>query len=430
MQPPILLLYSTLSYGMRPLANYMLKKRLKKGKEDFKRIQERRGKSDFSWRHHPVIWIHAASIGESLSALTLVEALEKSYPDFRFVITTGTTTSAKIMANKLSQSAIHQFFPLDYPLWVNRFLDNWNPQIALFIESEFWPNMLTSLKKRQIPCFLINGRISDNSFKTWKKIPFSIRYLLSTFTESFGQSELDTERLKILGAKNSAFLGNLKFVPSSQKISLSTLLEGKKRWLLSSSHKGEEEIAAHIHKQLKLKYPDIHTCIMPRHIERSDDIEAMLKSQNIPTTRYSRQEKPRAGGIYIFDAIGKAEQFYALGGPTLIGRSFCKGGGQNPIEPARFGNPILMGPDMSNFKHITQLMLNNNIAQQVQEESELLYSLETWLKDDEAYKKQAEHNQKWASQLGKGIIDAHLKQLTPYLEKVKNNESTPFLESP
>ncbi len=418
MQPPVLFLYSTLSYGLRPMADYILKKRLKKGKEDAKRIDERRGKSDFSWKHHPVIWVHAASIGESLSSLILLKALEKNYPDFRFVITTGTLTSAKIMAKELPQSAIHQFFPLDYPLWVHRFLDNWKPKAALFIESEFWPNMLCSLKKRNIPCFLVNGRISDNSFKTWKKLPFSMRYLLSAFTQTFGQSEQDVERLKALGAKESHYLGNLKFVSSLAESSLPSPLERQKRWLLASSHEGEELMACRIHQKLLQKYPHIHTCIMPRHIERSDEIEAIFKAQNIPVARHSRQESPIAQGVYLFDAIGQAGNFYGLKGPTVIGRSFAKGGGQNPLEPARLGNPVLMGPDMSNFKHITDLMLQNNVGEQLQDESELLKRLEFWLENDEDYNKQAQHNKKWANDLGKGIIDAHLKRLAPYLDKV------------
>ncbi len=428
MQPPILLLYSSFSYGFRPLANYILQKRLKKGKEDIHRIQERRGKSKFSWKHHPVIWLHAASIGESLSSLALISALEKNYPNFRFVVTTGTVTSAKIMGEKLPQTAIHQFFPLDYPTWVNHFLDNWKPKAALFIESEFWPNTLLALKKRNIPCFLINGRVSDNSFKGWKKAPFSIRYLLSIFMKTFGQSELDVERLKALGATDSLFLGNLKFVSSLKETPTFSPLEGQKRWLLASSHEGEEKIAARIHQELSKKWPNIHTCIMPRHVERSDTIENMLQNKNIIVTRQSRKEKPIAGGIYIFDTIGHANQFYALGGPTAIGRSFIKGGGQNPLEPARFGNIILMGPDMSNFKYITTLMQENNITEQLKDEDHLLNRLDFWLQNDELYDTQSQKNKIWANNLGQGIINAHLAQLTPYLEQIEKNESTSILE--
>lgn len=260
----------------------------------------------------------------------------------------------------MPEVAIHQYFPIDYPIWVSRFLDNWQPKAAIFIELEFWPNFLQVIKKRNIPAFLVNGRISDKSLTNWQRTPKSIKYMLSAFKECYGQSVVDTQRLSTLGAKNSAYLGNLKFVPLNNIIPKypPSPLMGRKRWLYASTHEGEEEIAANIHLRLLKEIPDIHTCIMPRHAERSDAIETMLLEKGLIVTRKSRGEQPIEGGIFLFDIMGHATEFYTLGGPTLMGRSFAKGGGQNPIEPARAGNIIILGPDMNNFKHITEMMLN------------------------------------------------------------------------
>lgn len=421
MRPLPLALYTSVSYTLQPVANYILSKRLKRGKEDKNRIDERRGKSHLSWRQYPVIWVHAASVGESLSSLTLINALAKKYPNFRFVVTTGTTSSAKIMGKNLPEVAIHQYFPIDYPIWVSRFLDNWQPKAAIFIESEFWPNFLQVIKKRNIPAFLVNGRISDKSLTNWQRTPKSIKYMLSAFKECYGQSVVDTQRLSTLGAKNSAYLGNLKFVPLNNIIPKypPSPLMGRKRWLYASTHEGEEEIAANIHLRLLKEIPDIHTCIMPRHAERSDAIETMLLEKGLIVTRKSRGEQPIEGGIFLFDIMGHATEFYTLGGPTLMGRSFAKGGGQNPIEPARAGNIIILGPDMNNFKHITEMMLNQNIAEQVVTPDELYGRLHYWLTNREQANSKSQATQNWANALGNGILERYLRQLAPYLDKVK-----------
>ncbi|MFV0432184.1 MAG: 3-deoxy-D-manno-octulosonic acid transferase [Alphaproteobacteria bacterium] len=421
MRPLPLLIYANVSYILQPVANLILSKRLKKGKEDKIRIDERRGRSDLSWRQDPVIWVHAASVGESLSSLTLIHTLAEKYPDYRFVVTTGTTSSAKIMGKKLPEAAVHQFFPVDHPTWIHRFLENWQPELVIFIESEFWPNCLHAIKKRHIPAFLVNGRISDKSFKNWQCAKRSIAYILSTFTECLGQSELDTQRLLQLGAKKVDYLGNLKFAHHHDAIEDLPLspLEGKNRWLFASTHDGEEEIAANMHLKLMQEVPNIYTCIMPRHAERSDDIEALLLQKGIKVARKSRKEQPIEGCVYLFDVMGQAFEFYNLGGIAVIGRSFAKGGGQNPIEPARAGNIILLGPDMSNFKYITDLMLKNEVAEQLLSQEALYERLLHWLQHPDKAKEQSHKVERWANQLGEGVLERHVQKLSTYLDRIK-----------
>ncbi len=414
--------YKLLSYGATPLFYGALYYRMHKGKEDRQRLHERMGRSLYSWQELPVIWVHGASVGESLSSLTLICALAKIYPNVRFIMTTGTTSSAGIIGHKLPNTAIHQYFPLDNPIWITKFLNKWKPKAILFVESELWPNWLDQIQRRHIPCFLINARMSDKSFNRWKKFPDSIGYLLQTFHEIYGQSKADRKKFQTLGGNATKDLGNLK---------LARLAEGsfnepnepffnfndQPAWLLASSHHNEEEIMADMHLRMQKSYPQLHTCIMPRHIGRNDEIEMMLKSKNIQTTRFSRGEMPQPGGVFLFDVMGQAQEFYMLQQPTLIGRSFAKGGGQNPIEAAFQGCGILLGPDMRNFQEIADDMIQNQAAISCQTIDALEQQLRYFFDHPGAYQQLAKRSFDWVQKQSSGVLQNYLDQLTPNLDQ-------------
>ncbi len=424
-RPLIMSAYKLLSYGVTPLFHSALYFRMRKGKEDKQRLYERMGRSLYSWQDFPVVWVHGASVGESLSSLTLICALAKIYPDVRFVMTTGTTSSAEIIGHRLPNTAVHQYFPLDNPIWIAKFLKKWKPKAALFVESELWPNWLDQIQKRSIPCFLINARMSDKSFQRWKKFPKAIGYLLQTFDEIYAQSKVDRIKFQQLGGNAAKDLGNLKLarlescgddVDTAQEEPFFDF-KGQPAWLLASSHHNEEEMMADMHLRLLSSYQQLYTCIMPRHVERNDEIEAMLQSKNINTTRYSRGEMPQAGGIFLFDVMGQAQDFYKLRQPTLIGRSFAKGGGQNPIEAAFQGCGVLFGPDMSNFQEIAANMVHEKAAIICNDIQALEQQLRNFFDHPDTYQKHAKHSFGWVQKESKDVLQNYLDQLTPKLDQ-------------
>ncbi len=413
--------YHFASYLATPLFHFALHQRMRKGKEDKQRLYERKGQSLNSWQHMPVIWIHGASVGESLSSLTLIHSLAQLYPNVRFVMTTGTTSSASIIGHLLPQTAIHQYFPLDHPAWVSKFLHHWKPRAVLFVESEIWPNWLHQIQQQHIPTFLINARMSDKSFRSWQKAPRAIRYLLQSFQEIYAQSVNDREKFHTLGGNATKDLGNLKLarLPQEQEPEKQAPFfdfKGQPAWLVASSHKGEEEIMADLHLKLLADYPQLHTCIMPRHAQRSDDITQIIRGKNIAVTRFSHGELPQAGGVFLFDVMGRAQEFYHLQKPTLMGRSFAKGGGQNPIEAAFAGCGLLFGPDMRNFQELSEHMLAQNAAIQCADISALEQCLRQFFDAPETYDTLAKSSKKWVEQASRNILQNYLQHLTPQLD--------------
>ena len=390
----MLLLYKAITYLSSPLLSLLLLWRKTKSKEHPQRLYERQGSPSLARPNAPLIWIHAASVGEAQSALIMIETISATQPDIEFLVTSGTVTSSALMAKRLPYNAVHQFMPLDHPNWVNHFLNHWQPDLVLWMESELWPNMLGAIKEREIPAALLNARMSDRSFKRWRLLKSSARTLLSTFDVILTQTDLDKERFDILGAEKVIVSDNLKYSAATLPCDADDLAALQKSigerpvWLYASTHNGEETLAARVHTDLAELYPDLLTILVPRHPERRDSIENTLHTMGLKTQLRGEQSTlPNSETeIYIADTLGELGLFYTLSPIAMIGRSFSNdgGGGHNPIEAAQLNCAVLTGPHVQNQTQLFNEMLAAKAAQQVISEQELLDHLKIYLNDKDA----------------------------------------------
>lgn len=344
---------------LSPLVRLLLQSRLRRGKEDAARLNERLGRPALPRPAGPLVWLHAASVGESLSVLPLIARLRRDRPVLSVLVTTGTVTSAELMAERLPDGAFHQFAPVDLPDAVDSFLDHWRPDFVLWIESELWPTTLRTLRARQVPVVLVNGRMSPRSFARWKLAPWLIRPILRCFTAVLAQSATDATRFRLLGASAVSAPGNLKLsaaplaAPADALDRMRAMLAGRPVWLAASTHPGEEQIAAGIHQALSGRHPDLLTLIVPRHPGRGPELALQLgNSGHTVALRSAGDELLPETEIYIADTLGELGLWYRLAHVVLMGGTFVRRGGQNPLEPARLDCAIIVGPDTSNFVDI------------------------------------------------------------------------------
>ena len=362
-----------------PILPLYLRLRVWKGREEVGRLQERYGKGTLKRPEGQLIWIHAASVGESLSTLPLIDLLVKHDKKTHVLLTTGTISSANLMKERLPNRAFHQYAPIDHFKYVRNFFNCWNPDIGIWTESEFWPNLVIEAKNHGVPIGLINGRISDKSFRGWKRLGKMISIIIRKFDFCLGQTENDTRRLGILGAKKYEYLGNLKFsspplpVNKQELLHLSAQIQDRPCWLAASTHKGEEEIVAHVHQKLKASYNSILTVIVPRHPERGDEIfETLRQYNNFKISRRSLSNSINSDtDIYLADTIGELGLFFSLSKITFMGKSLVPLGGQNPIEPLKLGSSVIHGPHMSNFTEIVKELSKFGCAVQIENSNQL-----------------------------------------------------------
>lgn len=387
-EPMGLKIYRVASRAAEPVANIALNRRLRAGKESPERIGERRGIASLPRPEGTLIWIHGASVGESLSILPLVESLKAHMPDARFLATTGTTTSAALMAQRLPEGAIHQFVPLDHPDFVKAFLSHWRPDAAFFVESEFWPNLILLSRKTTPFMALINGRMSPESFRDWKSQPNAIRFILSSFDVLLGQDLQNAERLKILSGKDVGTFGNLKnaappLPADAEELSrLQSRLGNRPRWLAASTHPGEEDTVIAAHRQLAAEFPDILTIIAPRHPARGGEIAALAENAGVkPALRSRDDEISDHTNLYIADTLGELGLFYRLSDIAFVGGSITPKGGHNPLEPARLGASILHGPETFNFVETYDGMRKAGGAALVRNDRELAVAIRRLFRD-------------------------------------------------
>jgi len=350
------------------------------GKEDIMSIKERFGIPSAVRSTKGVIWIHAASVGESRIAITLTRHFRTKYPHRRILITTGTLASANIVRSFASSRIVHQFLPMDHPLSVWLFLRNWKPDLGIFIESELWPN-LVFIGARFCPLILVNAIISENSFKNWSKCKSFTKTMIRKFRYILCQSRMDTEKYKALGA-DAKFIGNLKYAGAKLDLNLSHLnilkamIAHRPVFLAASTHPGDEEIIANAHSKIKQRLPNILTIIAPRHIARATEIKEMILGKGLSCALRSRKESIADNiDIYIADTIGELGLFFTIAKASFIGGSL-KNGGHNPIEAAYFNTHIIFGPDMSNFRDIAEEFLQNKAAIQIKDCNDLVRCLE------------------------------------------------------
>ena len=312
------------------------------------------------------IWLHGASVGEILSVIPIIKELEKNKKINKILLSSSTTSSALIFSKYKFKKTTHIYFPIDTNYLTNKFINYWNPKVAIFIDSEIWPNMFKNLEKNNIPIVLINGRITKKSFMRWMKFPSFAIKIFKKISLALPQNTETLKYLKILGVKKIKFVGNLKYFGQSKKfLDKSTKLKFKNRLIFcaASTHYNEELFIGKLHKELKSKYKNLLTIIIPRHVNRSNSIINELESVNLNTvTRSSRQKISKTTDIYIVDTYGEATKFYELSKVTFLGGSLIKHGGQNPLEPARLGNYILHGPNIQNFKEVYRMLSKLNVS--------------------------------------------------------------------
>ena len=384
---PALTVYRTLTSLVGPLAPALLEWRRRRGKEDPRRMGERMGHASAPRPQGRLAWLHGASVGEGLALLPLVERLVAR--GFHVLVTTGTVTSAAILANRLPAGALHQYVPLDVPVFIRRFLDHWRPDLVMVAESEIWPNLLCLVKERQVPVVLVNARLSARSERRWQKMPRLIAALLSRIDLCLAQSPDDGARLRQLGAPHVQVSGNLKYdvpAPPFQSAALAEItgaLGGRPVWLAASTHAGEEEIVIAVHQSLRQAFPNLLTIVAPRHAARGPQIAGIAAALGLPASLRSRGDRiETATEFYIADTMGEMGLFYRLASVVLLGKSLgAATGGQNPIEPAKLGATVLHGPHVSNFVDVYRDLDAARGATEVADADGLARTLRDYLSD-------------------------------------------------
>jgi 3-deoxy-D-manno-octulosonic-acid transferase len=421
--PFALRLYELASIAGSPIAGQVLTRRLNRGKEHPERLTERRGEASLRRPQGPLVWVHGASVGEMLAAVPLIAHLRAE--GFVVLVTTGTVSSAALAEQRLPDGALHQFIPLDAPRFVGRFLDYWRPGLALFVESDLWPNLILGSARRRIPMILINGRVSKRSFSRWRLIPGVIAALLTRFDLCLAQSAADAERYAALGAARVTSTGNLKLdvpPPAADQTALARLKDiigGRPVIAAASTHAGEESAIIAAHRRLRSRFPSLLTVIAPRHPERGQSIADIAGVAGLKAALRSRKGQPMPDiDVYIADTLGELGLIYRLAPIVFMGGSLAEHGGQNPIEPITLGAAVLHGPHVWNFAEIYATLDAAQGAAPVNDEEMLTERLGSWLANAGARKAVADTAAKTVGQLG-GALQRTLSALDPYLMQLQ-----------
>jgi 3-deoxy-D-manno-octulosonic-acid transferase len=369
-------LYATTATLAQPVLRHMLRKRAARGKEIAARLPEREGFASVARPAQKHVWVHAASVGETMSVLPVLHALAGQA---NILLTTGTVTSAALAQSRLPPGAIHQFAPLDVPAWAARFLSHWRPDVAVFLESELWPNILHACDMANIPRILLNARMSDQSARNWRRAPGLACALLGGFRAVLAQSAGDAAKFRSLGVEVQEW-GNLKFFTAPLPVddAALTILQAQippPLWLAASTHPGEEEICATAHALLLAKFPALTTIIAPRHPERGAAVAALCG--NAP--RRALGQLPAAGQIYVADTLGELGLFFRMSPFAFIGNSLAGYGGHNIIEPALLSRPVITGPHLENFEEPAAILRAAGMLLEVHDAASLAAGIENWL---------------------------------------------------
>ncbi len=378
----ILNLYAGSTSLAAPALRRWLRHRATRGKEVALRLPEREGISSLPRPVGRLNWVHAASVGETVSALPLIRLLAATGP---VLLTTGTVTSAVLAAERLPENALHQFVPLDVPSWVERFLAHWRPDAAVFLESEIWPNLLAACDARGIRRFLVNGRLSAASVRNWRRAPGFATFLMGGFTAIHAQSAADAERFRTLGLAQVLEWGNLKFHATPlpcDKAALAALraaIPGPV-WLAASTHPGEEELIYGAHQALLAAFPGLVTLVVPRHPERGEAVAAVCGA----APRRSLGQRPEPGLVYVADTLGELGLFFSLAPFAFVGNSLAGFGGHNIVEPALLARPVICGPHLENFEEAAARLRIAGALQDVADAGGLTAAARQWLTDPQA----------------------------------------------
>lgn len=423
-RPPLTLaVYRQLTSMAAPLVPLWLKYRLAQQKEHPERLCERYGRATRARPPGPLVWLHGASVGEMLSVIPLMERLRAEH--FNVLVTSGTLTSARLAEQRLPDGVLHQFVPLDTPRFVARFFDHWRPDLALFVDSDIWPNMIMAASERRIPLVIVNGRLSVRSFRRWQKTPRTIASLLRRFDLCLTKSQADAAHYQQLGAPQVVTTGNLKLdapAPAADAAKLAELqaaVSGRVVVAATSTHAGEEAAMIEAHQGLKPTFPSLLTIIAPRHPERGSGVAELARAAGLRAAQRSHGALPAPEmDVYIADTLGELGLIYRLAAVVFIGGSLVQHGGQNPIEAVNLGVAILHGPHVGNFADIYSAFDHDGAAQQVTDAEMLVQRIAAWLKDPAARQNAADAAFVAVATLT-GALERTLTALDPYLSKLR-----------
>ena len=355
-------IYNFFLFLLLLISPFILIIRIFLGKEDRNRFKEKYGFLAKNNKPNETIWIHGASVGEILSIIPIIMRFEKDKKIKRILITSSPTSSSHILSKFRFKKTIHQFYPFDLNFLTKHFINHWKPKLAIFVDSEIWPNMFNNLYKKKIPLILLNARITKKSFNRWKFFPNFSKKIFEKITIALPQNMESKKYLKLLGTKNIKLIGNLKFFGGLQKDNIKNLILKKKFskrivFCAASTHRTEELFIGKVHKELKLEIKNLITIIIPRHINRKKEIIDELNNIGLNSQLHTSQKKlSKSTDIYIVDTYGESTKFYSLSKLTFLGGSLIPHGGQNPLESAREGNYILYGPHIENFKEVYEML--------------------------------------------------------------------------
>ena len=412
----MIFIYKIVTILLYPLIPIYLRIRILNNKEDGKRINERYGIASRKKKGNKLIWLHAASIGESLSIITLVKEIQTKNSS-QILITTGTKSSAKLINQKLNKKITHQFLPLDNPLFVERFLTYWKPSIGIFVESEIWPNLILKSNEKKIKLIIINGRMTSKTFRRWSVFPSVSRKIFSCFDDCFTQDNDSLTHYQNLGVKKACHTGNLKFTSSPNKIDtiaknkIKKIFKDRKILVAASTHPGEEDIISDITKEIRSVRKEFISVIIPRHPDR----KFFIKNQALEgiILRSHSKKINKGTSIYIADTLGELELFYSIADFIFIGGSFVNHGGQNPIEASYYGKLVHHGKFIQNFTDVYSTLKKSHITNLVKSPEELVRHIQkNYDKPKKSSKKDRLHKLKLKSQ---NILKKNMSLLNKYL---------------
>ncbi len=409
---PALIVYRLLTRLLEPLAPRLLDARARQGKEDPVRVDERLGLTTVARPAGDLVWLHGVSVGETLSLLPVVERMRRQRPDLTVLVTSGTLTSAQLMASRLPAGVIHQFAPVDAPGAVAAFLDHWQPSLAVFVESELWPNLILEARRRGVKLVLASARITEKTVEGWRRFPGAAREILSAFDRILPQDETSAARLHSLGARidghvNLKLSGEAPPHDAAAFTRLSAAIGDRPVVVAASTHDGEE-IA--IVRALDKLADRLCLILVPRHPARSADIATALTRDGYRFARRSQGHEPdRDTDLYLADTLGEMGLFLRLADVVVMGGSFSAAlekppvGGHNPLEPARLGKPAVTGPDMSNWAAVTDALVEAGGLAVVPAPWDLPAVLAPLLADTDAARAMGERGRRAAAEAGSGL---------------------------
>lgn len=410
--------YRWIGLGLYPVMRPYLAIRAAKGKEERGRRRERFGHASVERPAGPLVWVHAASVGETNAVSPLIREVRRR--GINVVLTTGTVTSARVARERLGDSVIHQYVPLDLKPVISRFLDHWRPDLAIMVESEIWPMTILELGARHIAQVLVNGRMSDRSFARWQKRPAIADALFEKFALVIAQSEADAERFRTLGALPVLVSGNLKVDTDAPPYDPATLaayrgqVGDRKTWAAISTFEGEELAAGTVHTALK-QHLQLLTIVVPRHPERADAIEEALVAKGLKVARRTRNDPLTAEtDIFLGDTIGEMGLYLRMTEIAFVGRSLFGEGGQNPLEPAMLGCAVLSGPNVQNFRESYQQLAKSGSAKMVRDAEMLAKGVGYLLVNDDMRHKMIAAGHETVQEM-RGALTDTIRGLEPYL---------------